>query len=254
LYVDRAGNVYVQLFEFGEDGPKFSFVRYGPDGVPGDTIQVPAQPDVPMLLAVHQGPDGSSRSSTNVPYWPEQATTLSRDGEFVIGNSASYSIDIPRAGGVLRVQRAIEPVPVLPGEKANRRERTIHNMRQTEPGWDWDGPDIPDTKPAFQQLMIDDDGRLWVYLHSRGEPIPEEEIEEPDPGSDEGPPARWREPVRLDVFEEDGTYLSQLEAPQGFGFYPRPAIDGDRVWAVVRDELDVQYLVRLRIVPEPARP
>lgn len=265
LYVDDAGRVYVQLFEFGEDGPKFSFVRYTQDGVPADTIPVPRSPDVPRLTAVRESDGGTSRSTRGVPFWPTVSTELSKTGEFVVGDQAAYSIDVPRAGGVLRIQRAYEPVAVDPGERDNTRERVIHGLRRTEPGWDWDGPAIPDEKPAFRSLMVDEDGRIWTHLYAAAEPIPPEEIEERGAGStgataasgsggDQAPPERWREPVRFDVFDPDGTYLGQLEAPRGFQTYPRPTISGDTVWAVVEDELDVPYVVRFRIVPEPARP
>lgn len=255
LYIDRSGNAYVQLFEFRLEGPRFSFVRYSPDGEPGDTIHVPRGEDAPQLIARREGPDGRSQSSTSVPFWPDLATTLSLDGEMVVGSSDTYSIDVPQGGMVLRIQRAFDPVPVLGPERDNRRERTIHNMRRTEPGWSWDGPPIPDTKPAFRSISFDMDGRLWVSLHSRAEPIPDKDIEWPAPDDEAAPPPiRWREPTRLDVFDTDGSYLGQLAAPQGFGMYPRPAITGDRVWALVRDELEVPYLVRYRIVSEGPRP
>jgi len=252
LYVDREGGVYQQLFEFGDDGLRFSLVRYGLDGQPGDTLVIPPSDDLPQLTALSS--DGGSRSSTTVPFWPRRPTTLSLDGDLVMGHSGTYSIDIPQGDGVLRIQRAYEPVPVLPDEQANWRERTTHNMRRTQPGWDWDGPPIPDKKPAFRDLRFDSDGRLWVQLYSEAEPIPQDEIEPAEPGSNEAPPRRWREPVRFDVFDVDGTYLGVLDTPRGFRASPQPAVRGNVMWAVVRDQLDVPYLVRFRIVPEPDRP
>lgn len=254
LYVDRDGNVYLYLFEFSPEGSKYWFVRHGPDGVPGDTFPVPQTEDAPRLVAVRESESGRSMSTRTVPFWPTLDTELSKDGEFVVGDPATYSIDVPRPEGVLRIQRAFEPVAVTPGERDNTRERVIHSMRRTEADWDWDGPAIPDTKPAFRNLMVDEDGRIWVHLYTQAEPIPAEEIEEPEPGADEAPPLRWREPTRFDVFDPDGTYLGQLEVPTGFQTYPRPAIEGDRVWAVMEDELEVPYVVRFRIVPEVARP
>jgi hypothetical protein len=251
LYVDRAGDVYVFVFDFVEDGARFSFARYGPDGQPRDTIPYPtAERSAPRLTAEFTSGDSQRRSTTSVPFWPVQVETLSLDGEFVIGDPESYSIDVPRETGVLRIQRHVEPVPVSSGERANQRERITHDMRQVEPGWDWDGPVIPDTKPAFRSLRVDDDGRLWVHLHTQAERIPDEEIDRPDPGSNDPPPLEWREPTRFDVFGADGTYLGQLEAPGGFATSPRPAIKGERIWAVVHDELDIPYVVRFRIVPQ----
>jgi hypothetical protein len=251
LYVDRAGNVYLFVFEFEEDGTRFSFVRFGSDGQPGDTIPYPtSERRPPRLTAEFTDGDNRSSSSTGVPFWPELVSTLSLDGEFVIGDAERYSIDVPRGAGVLRIQRDADPVSVSAGERANQRARITHNMRQTEPGWDWDGPAIPDTKPIFQNMMMDKDGRLWVHLYAEAERIPDDEIDRPDPASDDPPPLEWREPTRFDVFDTDGTYLGPIEAPRGFARSPRPAIEGDRVWAVVRDELDVPYVVRFRIVPE----
>ena len=253
LHVDRAGNVYVFLFDFVEGETRFSFVRYGPDGQPGDTIPYPtSEQRAPRLTAEFVSGDDRRSSSTSVPFWPEQVTTLSLDGEFVIGEPEGYSIDVPRGAGMLRIQRDAAPIPVSAGERANQRARIAHNMRQTQPGWDWDGPAIPDTKPMFRNMMTDQDGRLWVHLHAVAERIPDEEIERPDPASNDPPPEEWREPTRFDVFDVDGTYLGQIEAPRGFARSPRPAIKGDRVWAVVRDELDVPYVVRFRIVPDAA--
>ncbi|MDX1394830.1 MAG: hypothetical protein R3195_10575 [Gemmatimonadota bacterium] len=253
LYVDRTGHVYQQLFEFDPDGSRMWLVRHSPAGEPIDTLPVP-QGDAPQLMAVNEGPNGTSSSSTSVPFWPVLDTELSPDGAIALGYPATYSIVIPRTDRVLRIERAFEPVPVLDDERDNRRERTIHNMRRTEAGWNWDGPDIPDTKPAFRSMMFDEDGRLWVLLYTRAERIPDEEIEPPEEGTDAPPPTRWREPSRFDVFESDGSYLGRLELPRGFSIYPRPAIRGDRVWAVVLDELDVPYLVRYRIEVEPPRP
>jgi hypothetical protein len=53
--------------------------------------------------------------------------------------------------------------------------------------------------------------------------------------------------VVFDVYEADGTYLGPVSAPEGFWVYPTPVFDGDRVWAVMRDELDVQRVVRFRV-------
>ena len=113
-----------------------------------------------------------------------------------------------------------------------------------KPGWRWDGPPIPDEKPAFGDLYAGRDGRIWVG-------VPQEGIEEDNPDYDpreEGSlPTRWREPTAFDVFEEEGVYLGRVEAPADFSAYPTPVFDGDHVWAVTRDELGVQRVVRFRL-------
>ena len=169
-------------------------------------------------------------------------------GYFVGGVSDRYRVYLFREEGpILAVERQREPVPVHPDEKANERERIVANMRNVDPSWSWDGPPIPDTKPAYRAVRVDLEGRIWVWLHTEGEPIPEAEIDEPE-DPDARPPDRWREPMAYDVFQPDGRYLGTMRAPDRTALYSRVESRGDRVWAVTRDELDVQYVVRYRIV------
>ena len=67
-------------------------------------------------------------------------------------------------------------------------------------------------------------------------------------------PDRWREPVAFDVFESDGSYLGRVRTPLEFSSSPTPVFDGDFVWAVTRDELGVQRVVRFRIERGAAGP
>jgi hypothetical protein len=85
-----------------------------------------------------------------------------------------------------------------------------------------------------------------VWLHQQARKIEsEEEGEELTPG--EIPPQTWLEPVAFDVFEPDGRYLGMVRAPEGFSRSPRPVMRGDTVWAVVRGELEVPYVVRFHV-------
>ena len=58
----------------------------------------------------------------------------------------------------------------------------------------------------------------------------------------------FREPVQFEVFESTGEYLGRVSAPDGFSArWPPPVFRGDTVWAIVRDEYDVQRLHRFRM-------
>ena len=58
----------------------------------------------------------------------------------------------------------------------------------------------------------------------------------------------FREPVQFEVFESTGEYLGRVSAPDGFSArWPPPVFRGDTVWAIVRDEYDVQRLQRFRM-------
>jgi hypothetical protein len=87
-----------------------------------------------------------------------------------------------------------------------------------------------------------------------GERIPEDEVDIPErrPDGVQPPARRWREPVAFDVFEPDGRYVGRARAPAGFSMNPAPVIRGDTVWAIERDALGVQRLVRYRVQIGPA--
>lgn len=53
------------------------------------------------------------------------------------------------------------------------------------------------------------------------------------------------------MFEADGTYLGAVNPPEDFSPNPFPVFDGDDVWAVSRDDLGIQRVVRYRITLEP---
>lgn len=221
----------------------------GTTGDPRDTVPAPTWDyEAPRLLAQHTSEGGTSTSISDVPFASTTSWAFSPFGYMVGGLSTRYAVDqyLPD-GSVLRVERDHEPVPVQSGERANREERQRWSMRQVQPDWKWNGPAIPDEKPPFRDLLVGRDGRIWVLLHQPGQPVPADELTEPDPRDPDPRPAeRWREPVVFDVFDPDGTYLGQVHAPAGFSLDPTPVFDGDRVWAVVRDALDVQYITRFR--------
>jgi hypothetical protein len=254
LVVDTAGRIYTAILLDPTAAAmewRMGVVVIDPaTGEPVDTIAAPTWDyEAPRLVAQHVTEDGTNTSVNSVPFGPTKTWAVSPLGYMVGGVSDRYAVDqYRRDGGVVRVERAYEPVAVQRGERANREERTRWSMRQTQPDWSWNGPGIPDQKPPFREIYVGESGRLWILLHQPGEPIPEDEVLEPD-ASDPGarPPERWREPVAFDVFEPDGTYLGRVTAPAGFSLNPTPIFGRDHVWAVVRDALDVQYVVRYRI-------
>lgn len=254
LVVDTAGRVYTQILLDPEAGVmdwRLGLLGIDPaTGQPVDTVAAPHWDyESPQIVAQHETEDGTNTSVNTVPFSPSEHWAFSPLGYMVGGISNRYAIDLYRSDGtVLRIERAYNPVAVQPAERANREEITRWNMRQTQPDWTWNGPAIPSEKPPFRDFYVGKDGRIWVLLHQPGEPIPEGEITD---GGGQGPnprPAtRWREPPAFDVFEPDGTYLGRVQAPVSLSLYPTPTFDGDQVWAVVRDELDVQYVTRFRV-------
>lgn len=251
LYVDTAGRTYTQLWGTNEAGDRYSGLQaYGMDGVKQDSILAPRwEYDAPSISASREG-----MSMMNaVPFSPTEQWSFTPHAFMVGGLSTRYAIDVFRPDStVLRMERVSEPVAVQADEKTNAEARASANFRRSFPDWKWNGPAIPDRKPPYRAILAGQDGRIYVQLWMPGERIPDEELETPeDPNAP--PPDRWREPVVYDVFETDGTYLGQVRTPHRFATYPQPVFDRDNVWAVVTDDLEVEYVTRFRIVREADR-
>ena len=251
LHVDTAGNSHTLiLLDAQAEVTEWTFglVRYTPEGIPSDTIPAPHYDyEPPELVATHTDGDDHSTSVSGVPFAPDVAWTYSPLGYMVGGVSTHFAIDLFIAPDrVLRIERANwHPVSVLDEERAERERIMTANMRQTEPGWRWKGEPIPTTKPAWADFFVGERGRIWVLLHQEAYQIQTDEEPEDRPG--EMPTQTWVEPVAFDVFEPDGRYLGMVRAPRGFSWRPQPVFRGDTVWATVRDEFEVPYVVRFHI-------
>ncbi len=261
LVADTSGRVYTQiLLDPGASVQDWRVGLVGYDtrtGEPVDTLPAPTWDyEEDRLIAQHTTPDGTNTSISRVPFTPKSHWAFSPLGHMVGGLATRYAVDQYYSdGSVLRIERVTEPVPVQGGERQDEEGRVRWSMRQTQPDWKWDGAPIPDSKPPFRDLLAGRDGRIWVLLHQRAERVPEEEVFDVDPADPNAEPlVRWREPVVFDVFEPDGTYLGQVRGPAGFSLNPTPVFDGDRVWAIVRDALDVQYLTRFRVTRAGSEP
>jgi hypothetical protein len=131
------------------------------------------------------------------------------------------------------ISRRSAPQPAVDGAHIDGyRDRTIESRTTTDGRPDreqiapieaaWDSTRFAATWPAFDALLWDDTGRLWV---SRVSP-------------DTLAPRVW------DVHADDGTLIGAVELPRSLRVY---AIVGDRVWGTTRDELDVTYVKGYRV-------
>ncbi|MDE2874329.1 MAG: 6-bladed beta-propeller [Gemmatimonadota bacterium] len=242
LYTDAHGRTFLRTRDYARDGFAMHLIVFGPDGTQIDTLPVPSGTYEPPLLEARQG--GIS-ASYPVPFSPELLWTVHPSGRFLTGFSSDYRINLARDDGVLRVERAADPVPVPEDERAHERAGVVAYMRGMVPDWSWNGPPIPEHKPFFHELLAGRDGRIWVRLATEAHPVENEDHDPEDPSS---MPVDWREPLRYDVFEPDGTYLGIVAPPDDFSPWVEPVFDGDHVWAVTRDELGIQRVARFRIV------
>lgn len=86
---------------------------------------------------------------------------------------------------------------------------------------------IPDVRPAFESLVVDDLGYLWVAQMS----ATQQDVSFRD--------------VTFDVFDPEGRFPGVVEVD--VGRYPPPRITGDHLVGVMRDEFDTPGVVVYRI-------
>lgn len=225
---------------------KVGLVQILPDGSPGDTLVAPETGYEPARIeARHETEDGVNANISGVPFSPDEETVLTPMGYWIHGISTDYAFTLLREDGPLRIEKSYVPVPVTPGERSEEEASSTHNMRYTDPNWRWDGPPIPDVKPAFSSIFGGDDGTVWVRV-----PQPGFRRDDPDydPTDPDDLPDEWHEPALFDVFEEDGRYLGAVRAPEGMNVgWTQPIFTREWVLAVVRDEYDVQTVVKFRV-------
>ena len=99
----------------------------------------------------------------------------------------------------------------LASAKTPEERRRVQEMLDLSPR--------PELRPSYDRLVVDDQARLWVRRW---------------PGAGRDHHLWW-------VFSRDGALLGSVSVP---GRLRIMAIQGNHVWGVVRDELDVPYVVR----------
>lgn len=250
MYTDARGRTLLVTHDQSREDRLSQLVFLGPDGTPLDTVPRPSTDyEQPTLRAEYVTDNSSSSTSSPVPFSPTFAWALHPSGHFLTGLATEYRIELGRDDGVLRIERDYDPVPVSEDERGFVREMITRQMRNTQPDWDWNGPPIPEYKPPFLWLQPGRDGRIWVLALPRLQFMDPEGDEQDPSGAPAGPMMMpvW---TSYDVFEEGGTFLGTVHVPEDFSAIPTPVFDGDRVWAVSRDELGVQRVVRYRILVE----
>ena len=217
-------------------------VRLKDGGAFGDSL---APVDLPVDRDMYNAvsPDGRSRSSTPSRYAPYYYWDWHPDGFFVAAHGGKYEIVFERRGAKpVVIRRTAPPVAILPDERSEEKEWILWNMRLTQPGWTWKGPEIPETKAPLTGLMIARDGNIWARVASVSERIPQDELA---PQREKGPPVRhYRSPPVYEVFAPTGRFLGRVPLP------PRTTLiqaDGDFVWGIMRDANDLPSIVRFRL-------
>ncbi len=215
-------------------------VTLATDGSAIDTL-MRFPPGASIVLSDARGPQRTVFAAE--PVW-----TLSDELELFFGVTNRYRISVFDPEGNLQriVTKPAEPAPVTERDKEMMWEVIEQQVRAAVPPESFIGfmqqtrqsIDFADFFPAFVSMSIGPNGSIWVQHLRPPAEVAEEESETYDMIQDIGS-RDW------DVFDPDGRYLGVVTMPPRFT--PR-IILGGKIYGLSRDDLDVQYVMRLRIV------
>ena len=214
----------------------------GRDGIEGERLEPPEFSVASASVFVNE------RASLGLPFLPRVTAAMAASRAMVVGYPVEYRFEIHEPDGrVIVVEKPFEPVAVDPGEAEWQRRATVRSGRQFEPGWNWDGAEIPATKPAYSRLQVDRNGRVWV---TRRGAVTRIDDCDPDPleVTSGRPRPCWVAATAFDVFGDDGKFLGSVETPTELDDLWGSFIRDDVVVAVVEDAAGTVMVKRYRIV------
>jgi len=188
---------------------------------PVDTAQVPEYPGERPTFELR---NEDTHLVTGVPFAPSLEWRFDPRGYMWFMLTGEYSItQLSLEGDTLRrISREYEPLRV-----------SEEDVDSAMVGLDWfvrhggkvDRSRIPDTKPATDEFLLDDQGNIWVL------PVA----------------GRAEEGRVVDIFDPEGRFLGRIGLPFRLSTNPPPVFREGYLYAVTEDELEVPYVVRARI-------
>jgi len=228
VVADTAGNLFIRTTAARAlwSAPqviRYAWVRYS---ISGEFLDSIVAPDRRL-----EGSPFAFRSETVFAPSPH--------GYFVTGRTTEYAIHRPlRDGRVIRIERDYDPISIK-DEERSQWERYVGEV-ESRRGEDF--PGIHSTKPAWKDLRLAADGRIWVQRYSSAEHVPGHESRASVVGG--FPTIEWVEPLRYDVLDPRGSYLGSVVLPTEADFlFAREQF----VWTLERGEYDEPYVVRYRV-------
>ena len=211
MWVDGGGSLHVWIPGFDR------IVEYGTG--PGlDSLEsVPEPEQLPTREAfTEQAAVGGSRISVQrgIPYLPRILWTMNPSGHMWRANSSAFAIHETTYGeDTLRTVRLDREAPGLEGRERDSIADALGIAARR----------LPERKRALEDIRTSPDGWVWIE-------------------TEKGATVAW------EVFDERGYYVGRVASPVPIEKEPFPVFGSGTVTGVTLGELDVPYVVRLRIV------
>jgi hypothetical protein len=211
------------------------YVRWTLEGVAKDTVWVP-KGESEKYWTVTVGGSGGGKGKvkmammTTIPFTPTQIHTLHPDGGMVYAWTGNYSVvrSLTGADSVRVFGRAWTPEPLT---DAQRRAEVESRIKQA--GGDWGEAtrnafkveDVPAKLPAFLNLRVDPNGRVWVRRFSVADSTR----------------------TQFEVFDSTGAYLGPVTVPFKLKEWGNQAWTQEGLVTIIEDEEGRPTVVRLQL-------
>jgi len=205
--------------------PQTMHFHLGADGEVAREVAAPLPPDPDALVhrvQVRMGESVGIRFFYQ-PFGPRHMLAHGPEGMFADVVSSSYEVRWYASDGSLlhTIARPATVGPQLTPEQRARADSLIAaNARVAGASMPFD---TPQRHPPIAALHFDEAGRLWVQRTTL-------------PG----------EPRQVDIYARDGALVERVEFPPGLDL-SYGVLRPDVLVGVMRDELDVEYVVRLEV-------
>ena len=244
--VDDSGRVIAQLrglnaegIEALEDGDPL--VVYDTTGAVVDTVAL-----LPKGETIQ---DVSQDQFSMLMFAPEPIWDIDETGAVFYGMNNEYRILVNDPTGDLTriITYPTEPKPVGERDKAailSFLRDQVESAGAPPPAVEQflQGVGFAENYPAFSQIIVGPSNSLWVQRTRSADDMTEDAEEEMEVDLQDLGSPEW------DVFDDQGRYLGLVTVPDRFA---PVVVDGNHIYGVWADELDVQYVMRLVVnMPE----
>jgi hypothetical protein len=169
------------------------------------------------------------------------AWDLTEELELICGVSDDYRIEVRSGGAVTRIiAKPFFREPISDQEKAAILDRMARAAVEAGATPSWlemmrASTHVGDFVPAFQRIAAGPEETIWVQrVRPVSDLLDEEQPDFHHPGA-----RQW------DVFDSEGRLLGVVSMPPRF---TPTEFRGNKIYGVLRDESDVPYAARLRVV------